>query len=297
MEAGVGMAGGVGAVDAHPETGVDFVVELQIDLGERVARRVVARREGHAGSPSVGASDEKAAACLGLPGVAHQRDGALRLRRSGGGQQKQRRGETTEGGNQAQKQRSRAPALPRSRAPALPRSRAPALPRSRAPALPRSRAPALPRSRAPAHYASQRGTVSESSSRFPVPRRTPSPHSAARRAARAPGSDASCRIEHDENVLYHIRYRKRRRLLRSAREAVRPPSRFPPPSCPDSFHYRPVWISGRAPRRFSPTRCHPGPVPGSREAGRGRCLWPPDRCPGQACPGSQSGAWTPDSIP
>ena len=41
---------------------------------------------------------------------------------------------------------------------------------------------------------------------------------------------------------------------------------------------------------------HPGLDPGSREAGRGRCPWPPDRCPGQACPGSRSGAWTPDQV-
>ena len=50
--------------------------------------------------------------------------------------------------------------------------------------------------------------------------------------------------------------------------------------------------SGRAlcrqARPSPPLRCHPGLDPGSREAGRGRCLWPPDRCPGQA--------WTPDQV-
>ncbi len=37
-----------------------------------------------------------------------------------------------------------------------------------------------------------------------------------------------------------------------------------------------------------PPCCHPGLVPGPREAGRGRCLWPPDRCPGQA--------WAPEQV-
>ena len=65
--------------------------------------------------------------------------------------------------------------------------------------------------------------------------------------------------------------------------------------------FRPFrWIGTRiAARRPPPSLspcCHPGLDPGSREAGRGRCLWPPDRCPEQACPGSQSGAWTPDQV-
>ena len=45
-----------------------------------------------------------------------------------------------------------------------------------------------------------------------------------------------------------------------------------------------------------PPCCHPGLVPGPREAGRGRCLWSPDRCPGQApdrCPGQ---AWAPEQV-
>ena len=37
-----------------------------------------------------------------------------------------------------------------------------------------------------------------------------------------------------------------------------------------------------------PLRCHPGLDPGSRKAGRVRCLRPPDRCPGQD--------WTPDQV-
>ncbi len=44
--------------------------------------------------------------------------------------------------------------------------------------------------------------------------------------------------------------------------------------------------NGRDRRR--PPCCHPGLVPGPREAGRGRCLWPPDRCPGQA--------WAPEQV-
>ena len=85
------------------------------------------------------------------------------------------------------------------------------------------------------------------------------------------------------------------------------------PSCPDLFHCCPVWMGWtrrkalvqadfRPFRRIGtrvaacphlPSRCHPGLEPGSSATGTAVARLPPDRGPGRACPGSQSGAWTP----
>ncbi len=78
-----------------------------------------------------------------------------------------------------------------------------------------------------------------------------------------------------------------------------PPSRS---SCPDLFHCCPVKISRQAPRPRErpspPLNCHPGLDPGSREAGRERCLWPwtPDQVRGDSGGERTAGAGGPRSV-